>query len=56
MKSEILAIRNMMHKGSKMEGKHLMQNHDWLLSQMRLLSLGELLDSSANSDSSPGWA
>jgi hypothetical protein len=38
-----------------MEGKHLMGNEDLLLSSLRVLSLGVLLDSSVNSDSSPGW-
>jgi len=32
MKSGILVIRNMMHEGSSLEGKHLMGNDDWLLS------------------------
>jgi len=46
----------MMPEGRELEGKHLMGNDDWLLSGMRVLSLGVLLDSSVNSDSSPGWA
>jgi hypothetical protein len=32
MKLGILVIRNMMHGGRLLEGKHLMDNEDWLLS------------------------
>jgi hypothetical protein len=37
--------------------KHLIGNEDWLSSVMhvQVLSQGVLLDSSVNSDSSPGW-
>jgi len=45
-----------MHEGRQLDGKHLMGNEDWLRSRMQVLSLGMLLDSSVNSDSSPGWA
>jgi len=43
-----------MHEGRYLEGKHLMDNEDWLLSRMQVLTLGMVLDSSVNSDSSPG--
>jgi hypothetical protein len=56
MKSGILVIHNTMKNGRSLEGKHLMYNEDWLLSGKRVLSLGVLLDSSVNSDFSPGWA
>jgi len=56
MKSGIFVIRNTMHEGRYLEREHLMDNEDWLLSRMRALSLGVLLDSSVNSDSSSGWA
>jgi len=39
-----------------MEGKHLVDHKDWLLSLMPLLCQGVLFDTSVNSDFSPGWA
>jgi hypothetical protein len=56
MKSGILVIRKMFHEVRSLEGKHLMGNEEWRLSSLRVLSLGVLLDSSVNSDSTPGWA
>jgi len=55
MKSGILVIRNMTHEGRLLEGKQMMNNEDRLLSCLQVLSLGVLLDSPVNIDSTPGW-
>jgi len=54
MKSVIVGIHNSIQEGRQLEGQNLMNNEDWLLSAMRVLSLGVRLDSSVNGNSSPG--
>jgi hypothetical protein len=39
-----------------LDGNHLIENEDWLLSWKQVLAQGVLLDSAVNSDSSPGCA
>jgi hypothetical protein len=39
----------MMQDGSSLEGKHLKVNEDWLLSWIRVIAQGVLLDSSVSS-------
>jgi len=50
-----LAISNILLEGWKF--KHLITNEDWVSSSMHVQVLSQvvLLDSSVNSDSSPGW-
>jgi len=43
------------YKDEHLEGKQSIDNKDWLFSWLKELAEGLLLDSSVNSDSSPGW-
>jgi hypothetical protein len=49
-------IHNRMYKGRQLEGKHLIDNKEWVLSSMHILSQGVLLDTSVNSEFSLGSA
>jgi len=49
-------IWNMILADTYLKGKYLMDNEDWLLSGMHVLSEDVLLESFVNSDYSPGWA
>jgi len=45
----------MKHKGRWLEGKHLMDKEDMLLSSIRVLSQGVLNGAFVYSDSAPAW-